>query len=214
VPVVSVTKESTNPGMAMNVFRNMVKYAPGTQIVTNENWTLVTKTRYVDERSNHHFFRVDESHKISSLEVIPNLSGYDAIAISDYDKGFLSTEQIEEICSTHEYVFLDTKKIIGPWAARARFIKINDFEYNRSKAHIGSEIEKKLICTQGELGCHFNGRSYEVPRVAVRDTSGAGDAFFASLVLRYLHSQQIEDAIKVANTLASQVVSQRGVTTI
>ena len=214
VPVVSVVREATNPGMAMNVFRNLAKYAENTNILTNIDWESVTKTRYVDDRSNHHFFRVDDSPDITRLKELPDVTRYDAIVVSDYDKGFLDRGQIQEICSTHNSVFLDTKKILGTWANNAKFIKINDYEFRRSKDFITREIERKLICTQGENGCTFKGKSYEVPRVAVRDTSGAGDAFFASLVLSYLDSSEIESAILIANRLASRVVSQRGVTTI
>ena len=38
------------------------------------------------------------------------------VIISDYDKGFLTAEDIEYIYTNHPQVFLDTKKILGNWA--------------------------------------------------------------------------------------------------
>ena len=52
---------------------------------------------------------------------------YDAIIISDYNKGFLLTEDIKLLCDhiVDVPIFLDTKKIISSWANNLTFIKIN-----------------------------------------------------------------------------------------
>ena len=54
----------------------------------------------------------------------------------------------------------------------------------------------------------------ETQKVEVKDLSGAGDSFMAALVIEYLNTNNIEDAIKFANKKASEVVKHRGVTLI
>ena len=118
--------------MAYNVFRNVVsltKFPKGIDLLTNERYEDVVKTRYVDAFSNHMFMRVDSVVNIDRIKDNNIRDGYDTVIISDYDKGFLTTEDIEYICTNHPQVFLDTKKILGNWANAARFIKINNHEY-------------------------------------------------------------------------------------
>jgi len=139
---------------------------------------------------------------------------YEIIVISDYDKGFLKKEDIEEICSKHSNVFIDTKKILGSWAEKARFIKINDFEYKNSENYITETLSNKIIHTVGSDGCEFCGVNYPVDKVEVKDVSGAGDTFMAGLVVKYFETKDIEESIKFANKCASKVVRQKGVTVI
>jgi hydroxymethylpyrimidine/phosphomethylpyrimidine kinase len=73
---------------------------------------------------------------------------------------------------------------------------------------------KKLIHTKGSDGCYFNGKNYPVNKVEVKDSSGAGDSFFAALICKYLNTKNIEESIIFANTCASEVVKHKGVTTI
>jgi bifunctional ADP-heptose synthase (sugar kinase/adenylyltransferase) len=135
----------------------------------------------------------------------------DIIVISDYNKGFLSESVIQEICHSHKNVFLDTKKILGPWADAATFIKVNDYEFRNSLPFLTQDISSKLIHTRGSNGCDFRGTNYSVESIPVRDTSGAGDSFIAALVIEYLKTNDIIASIKVANLAATRVVKTRGV---
>ena len=214
IPVLNVCDQTENGGMAKNVYRNILGIHSNCDILTNSDWNNITKTRYMHNASNHAFFRVDSSHAIRPLNLEEVCYDYDLIVISDYDKGFLSTKQIEYICSNHSLVFLDTKKILGDWANNASFIKINDYEYNNSKPFLSETLEKKIIHTQGGDGCVFRGKTYPVKKVDVRDTTGAGDTFMAALVVKYLQSDNIEQSIRFANKCASSVVRKKGVAVI
>jgi sugar/nucleoside kinase (ribokinase family) len=108
-------------------------------------------------------------------------------------------------------VFLDTKKILGKWAEKAKYIKINDYEFNNSKSFLTDNLLNKIIHTRGEDGCDFLGKNFPAERVEVRDTSGAGDSFLAALVVEYLKTFDIEKSIKAGNRVASKVVKTRGV---
>lgn len=214
VPILNITDQVDNEGMAKNVQRNILSKIKNCDIITNEDWYNVTKTRYVHDKSNHTFFRVDTPHNISRIDLNKIDYNYDIIVISDYNKGFLTTSDIEIICNNHSNVFVDTKKILGPWVKKAKFIKINDYEYNNSKSSIDSELASKIIHTMGGEGCEFQSNQYPVDKVEIKDTSGAGDSFIAGLVVEYLKEENIINAIKFANKCASEVVKHRGVSII
>ena len=133
------------------------------------------------------------------------------IVISDYNKGFLTEDLIQQVCEKHENVFLDTKRILGNWAEKAAFIKINDYEYKNSEPHLTENLRNKIIHTMGSRGCEFRGQLFPVEPREVRDTSGAGDSFMAALVLKYFETKDIESSIIYANQMASEVVQHRGV---
>jgi D-beta-D-heptose 7-phosphate kinase/D-beta-D-heptose 1-phosphate adenosyltransferase len=143
IPILHVEESSTNPGMAMNVVRNIKKYHQNCEISTNTNWQDIRKTRYVDIKSNHTFIRIDTKEHIKPFQNNIDFTKYDLIAISDYNKGFLSTNDIFEITSQHKNVFLDTKKVLGSWAENAFIIKINDYEYQRSLPYLTEELKNK-----------------------------------------------------------------------
>ena len=215
VPVLEKIRTIATPGMAHNVFRNVHSLTKSCDLITNSNWKDVQKVRYVDEKSNHMFMRVDSGEKINMINHESLSFEYESIILSDYDKGFLSEEQIEYICSNHSQVFLDTKKILGEWARNAKFIKINNHEYERSKKFIDNHISDKVIKTVGGEGCEYQGNLFPVKKkVEVLDVSGAGDTFMAALVVNYTDTYDIESAIGFANESASEVVKHRGVTII
>ena len=199
VPVLQISKTVESPGMAMNVQRNILSLVPDCELVTNPEWKTVTKTRYIHEVTNHMFVRVDTSHEIPQIDRSKLSFDYDLIVISDYNKGFLSENDIEYICNNHPKVFIDTKKPLGEWANNALYIKINDYEYRRSLPSLNPILEKKIINTTGAEGCIYQGRKYPVQKVEVVDTSGAGDSFMSALVANYLETSDIEASINFAN---------------
>ncbi|HAS85068.1 MAG TPA: hypothetical protein DCS23_03310 [Candidatus Yonathbacteria bacterium] len=215
VPALSIVNQTENPGMAMNVERNVRSIFDNCDIVTNEGWENVTKTRYMHLESNHMFIRVDTDHVIPRIDIKRVPLDYDIIAISDYNKGFLTEEDIKYLCENHDNVFIDTKKILGDWANKVKFVKINNFEYERSKDFIPKALDGKIIYTKGESGACFNGKIYPVrEKVEVNDVSGAGDSFFAALLVKYAETEDIEEAIIFANECASIAVQHKGVSVI
>ena len=216
VPVLDVIEEICNPGMAANVARNIEALGHPCDLVTQDGWELMTKTRYVHGKTNHTFIRIDSKQPISRASVrdIP-LAGYELIAISDYDKGFLTAEDIQYLCENHACVFIDSKKLLGAYLNGATCIKINNIEYERSKDRLTPELAEKTIITGGEEGARYRGVAYPVPDVVhVKDATGAGDSFFAALVVRYAETHDVPEAIRFANGCASRTVTQRGVTLV
>lgn len=212
VPVLEIEYKSENPGMAMNVQLNIKQIYDYCDLETNNEWEKITKTRYVHAVTNHMFIRIDTPHIIPRIDTSKINYKSAMIVIADYNRGFITESDIEEISNKHDLVFLDTKKKLGTWANNCKFIKINDYEFERSRSSITSELEEKIIHTKGGDGCFFRGEHFRVKRVEVRDSSGAGDAFMAALAVKYLETKNILESIKFANLGASGVVSKKGVT--
>ena len=99
VPVLNIVNQTENGGMAKNVHRNILTRNNSCDILTNSDWINVTKTRYVHNSTNHMFFRVDTSHNIPRINIDEIDYNYKLIVISDYDKGFLSVDNIWKIDS-------------------------------------------------------------------------------------------------------------------
>jgi len=214
VPILKIIDQNDNPGMAKNVYRNIKSIVESCDLLTNKNWHNITKTRYVHKSTNHMFFRVDSTEEIKRININSINYNYDHIVISDYDKGFLTEEDIVTISSNHDSVFLDTKKILGSWANKVKFIKINSHEYERSKNFMTEELNNKIIKTCGEYGCYYLNEPFPVEQQEVIDVSGAGDSFFAGLIVEYAKNKDIRASIEFANKCASKVVSQKGVSVI
>ena len=217
VPVLKPIKSKYNRGMASNVVENLKALGAKVDLITNIE--SIKKTRYVDNRSGQMVMRVDKNDNCGRIEVGGlNDNGYfDAVIISDYCKGFLLEEDINEITNRFKCpIFLDTKKQLGDWCENISFIKINEFEHKKNFERLPNYpfILDKMIVTIGSKGCKYKNKIYSVPEVSVKDVSGAGDTFLAGLVTNYLKHNNIEQAIKFANECATIVVQKRGVTTL
>ena len=217
VPVLKPIKSKYNRGMASNVVENLKALGAKVDLITNIE--SIKKTRYVDNRSGQMVMRVDKNDNCGRIEIGElNDNGYfDAVIISDYCKGFLLEEDINEITNRFKCpIFLDTKKQLGDWCENISFIKINEFEHKKNFERLPNYpfILDKMIVTIGSKGCKYKNKIYSVPEVSVKDVSGAGDTFLAGLVTNYLKHNNIEQAIKFANECATIVVQKRGVTTL
>lgn len=221
-PVFNPIFTTNNGGMALNVASNIDAIGAYVKLITQEE--NITKTRYIDERTNSLLLRIDDNDKSSkiSMNILNNMINniyenvkYDAIIVSDYCKGFLSEEDIEIIATRNSNVFLDTKKILGEWCNDVTFIKINHTEYDKTKHTIDFlGLYRKMIITRSDEGCEYNDEIFPVEKVNIKDVSGAGDTFISGLVCEYIRTNDIVQAIKFAQECATQVVQKKGVCTI
>ena len=203
VPVFVEKYRKSNKGMAGNVYENVLSLGVKCDIITNK--VDIIKIRYVEEK-------IDRIKDIN----IEALQQYDAVIISDYNKGFLLEEDIQFIADNHELVFLDTKKLLGDWARNIKFIKINEQEYERTRHLLVDKewLDEKLIVTMGSRGCIYSGNIYRVLQVEIKDLTGAGDSFLAALARKFVEEGNIFSSINYANDCATIVVQQKGVNTI
>ena len=227
-PVFQPKDTYCSAGMAGNTARNLKALGAEVDLITQKEH--VSKTRYVEEKLNYTFLRVDLGEKsITSFSSYPDLVtdeeivSYDAVVISDYGKGFLSEQDIERFCTHNKNTFIDTKKVLkdplGSYCEGAAFVKINSPEFDGIKNKIDlDKWRNKLIVTLGDRGCmYYTDRGFHhfpVDTVKVFDLSGAGDTFLAALVWKYLQSNDIYKSIECANFHASKAVQQKGVAVI
>jgi len=209
-------KKFTNGGMAMNVYNNLLSLGSKTQIITNLGWEEITKIRFIDSGTNYILMRMDSNDEVDSSCKLSdiNFEEYSAIVISDYNKGFLTEENIRYISDKHPVTFLDTKKILGEWCSNIKFIKINENEFERTKHRLSTDLLEKLIITLGPNGCMHKNRIYPVPEVIMKDASGAGDTFVAALACKYVATEDIIESILFANQSATKVVQKKGVSVV
>tara|TARA_R110000824_G_scaffold115732_5_gene266893 strand:+ start:712 stop:1464 length:753 start_codon:yes stop_codon:yes gene_type:complete len=204
-----------NGGMARNVHNNVLSLGISADLYTNQNWETINKIRYVDYRTNYIIVRIDQNDDLYGKADLKDIDfkKYDAVIISDYNKGFLTHEDIQLIAEQHPVTFLDSKKILGKWIENIKYVKINDLEFDRTKHKIPKRLMNKFIITLGPDGCKHKNKNYPVPKVEIKDASGAGDTFIAALAVEYVKSQKIEKAILFANECATSVVQKKGVST-
>ena len=233
VPVFNPVEIVDNLGMAGNVVANLNaiigKYGYkgdedsfGDSVASILSQARMTKTRYVDKKSNHIFIRVDENDSVSLLnkdEFIKDaISQSNAIVISDYDKGFLDDEIIEWICEIgkDKMIFLDSKRYLTQdILSSVDFVKLNAGEYENVPARFKILYENKFIVTLGSKGAMYKSKLYPSNNpLQTIDVSGAGDTFMAAFVFKFVKTKDVGESIEFANEMAQIVVSKRGISTI
>lgn len=207
VPVFITENTVTLDGMAKNVGNNLKSLGCK---VTGFFGVPSTKTRFIDSRSKQHIMRLDDDRDPEgqfNAEIF-DMSEYDAVVISDYDKGYVGYKTILDIVNYFSGpIFIDTKKIdLTAFDREDVYVKINLHEYNSLVGYC-----KNIITTLGKEGARYKDHVYQAPQVEVADVCGAGDTFLAALAYEYLNTDDINKAIQFANRAASVTVKHIGV---
>jgi bifunctional ADP-heptose synthase (sugar kinase/adenylyltransferase) len=217
VPVIIPIEETRNFGMSGNVVKNVSAMNPNVDIVHLCQKEPISKTRYVDKKSNHMFLRVDQGeNNIEEFNLNTSktnlMSNVDFVIVSDYDKGFLSNDILIQIGKVAKLSILDSKKKLNKEIIDSfTFVKLNEYEYENNK---DLKECRNIITTLGSKGAKFGGVIYNSPDPKETiDVSGAGDTFTAAFILEYYKTKNVGDSIIHANKMASIVVSKRGVAT-
>ena len=212
VPVLDQTKIEERPGMAANTEMNLRSFGINTLLLSQRE--VITKTRFVDTNSGYQFMRLDETPEVTSItsaEVKMALMHInpDAIVISDYDKGYISDENLWLLCNNiNRPVFVDTKKR-RLFQKDNVYWKINKKEYDDLvQDHLPDNSH--LVVTLGSAGASWNGLIFKPEPVKVFDVCGAGDTFMASLVYKFLKTKDMGASIEFANKAAAISVTHPG----
>ena len=206
VPVLQFHSTTSNPGMAANVYENLLAFGVEVDFMTNGE--KIKKVRYVDVKSGQNLLRTDYDIELLpwSGRLATSLDEYDAVVISDYNKGFVTYEAIEGLRDQFQGpIFIDTKKTDLARFAHC-YVKINELEY-----HSRTSTCENLIVTRGRLGAMYKDKLYATVQQEVVDVCGAGDTFLAALAYQYLNTNSIEQAINFANRCSAITVGHRGV---
>ena len=211
VPVVKINEWKEKEGMGGNVKSNLT--ALGSDVTFIHNEEPIQKTRIIDSRYHQQLFRLDrEDTPVAKLDVktLPNFKDFDAIVVSDYDKGFLPLHVLGEISdrayTSNVKLFIDTKKnyLNG---VKGAYVKLNEFEYN-ALAH--EDKSNEYVVTLGSKGTKYKDTIYPAKEVNMFDPTGAGDTFLSAFVSCFLTTENMETAIKFANKCAAVSVTKLG----
>lgn len=205
VPVFKYSHKEERGGMARNVKANLeelgckVDYLSGTTNV---------KTRLIDIRSKQQIVRIDNDQQSHPITIETTLPMYDAIVISDYNKGAVSYELVEELRKEFKGpIFVDSKK-----HDLKRFegciIKINQHEFSQLVSKPSERTD--LIVTYGDNGVVWGVHAFAAKRVEVADVCGAGDTFLSALCYQYLNTNDMSQAIKFAISASAVAVQHVG----
>ena len=216
VPILNPIRTTKNPGMAGNTLANIKALTPDNYTMSIGQVESITKTRYVEQKTNHMFLRVDEGEeKITpfewSLDIDVLIGKADIVIVSDYNKGFLRNADLKEIARKSTLSILDSKrKLTNDIIEGFTFIKLNESE-RLTNPDLTTD---NIITTLGKKGAEYQNMLFESPDPQdTIDVSGAGDTFIASFIAKYYQTKDIRLAMKFANQMSAEVVSKRGVVT-
>ena len=212
VPVLDQTRIEERPGMAGNTELNLKAFGVNTVLLSQRE--PITKTRFVDTNSGYQLMRLDETPKVSRIanaevKMAMMHMNPDAIVISDYDKGYISDDDLWHLCHNfNRPVFVDTKKR-RLFHKDNVFWKINKKEYDLlDRDHMPNDTH--LIVTLGSRGVMWSGFTFQPQVVKVFDVCGAGDTFLAALVYEFLKTSNMQKSIDLANRAAAISVTHPG----
>ncbi len=190
------------------------------------------KTRVIDQATGKQIIRIDNRLKYSdrNIELYKSVFGeidksFDAVIVSDYAKGLVNGFTLEKLKDYKGLVFVDSKNPdLAFWNDVPNcIIKVNDKEYSRRV----SDPKNTHIVTHGKDGAILNFYWSDesvlpfdiVPipseeKIDSPDVIGAGDVFLAGLVVKYLQTNDLPQAINFANMVAGKSVQQQGTTEV
>lgn len=206
VPVFEPKYEIVKDGMAGNVRKNLEALGCTVNFLHGKT---SRKKRIIDQRSKQQLLRIDNDTASDPITIDSELPEYDAIVISDYNKGAVSYELVEDLRSRFKGpIFIDTKK-----TDLARFngcyVKINQLEKKRATS---LPDDKWLIVTHGSDGAVWNGWVFPAEVVGdVTDVTGAGDTFLSAFAYEFLIQEFVQAAIKFAIRASGITVRHVGV---
>ncbi len=217
VPVLKPIEVVENDGMSGNVVKNIVAINSEALVTNWSQDEIIVKTRFVEKKSNHMFIRVDEGeYNVTPIELtndrLKEISEFDIVIISDYDKGFLSNEDLTIIGKNAKLSIIDSKRILSEEViSNFSFVKLNEKESIQNSNLLN---HKNIIVTLGSRGTSYLGKIFSSPNPQETiDVSGAGDTFTSAFIVKFKESNNVEESIIYANNLSSLVVSKRGVAT-
>ena len=203
-------------------------------ILIQDDRPTTKKTRVVS--LNQQLLRIDweskESVKGETLrkirEVIKELS-VDGIIVSDYAKGVITKEIIEEIKGKNVFWSVDPRPVNKPLYRGASLMTPNEKELRELANPLKGEVEllgirlkeeldlDTLVVTRGAKGMtlfreyikHFPARARKV-----YDVTGAGDTVIAVLTAFKLAGASWEESCEIANICAGIVVGEFGTASV
>lgn len=195
--------------------------------------TLVKNRIVVNEKIK---YRIDNLKKIdgdcvqffsSFIKSFLKKNAFDAVIISDYDKGTITKEIVDFLKKCTNLLIVDSKRFDLSLYKNCDILKINQYEkeiQDTNKNYIVESFFKYCVITKGPNGTELrmyeqikdfkykiNSIDFPVKSVDMKDVTGCGDTHTAALLYSILGKKSdIFSAINFANECASTVVQKFG----
>ena len=212
--------------------------------IQSENYNTICKSRVMAK--GQQLCRLDEEDVSQDIQediqqclasISKNQFDYDAIVLSDYNKGIVSDYMAKEIIKMANKnkvpIVVDPKSNHIQKYAGATFLTPNlskfqgmvgnidldnlDFLVNTGQTLISENNIQFMIVTRSEKGMSVisqnNHQHYATKAIEVSDVTGAGDTVVAALALGLSLNLRAKDIIHFANLAAGVVVSKVGTAT-
>jgi rfaE bifunctional protein kinase chain/domain len=217
VPVFIEENKEVRPGGAANVAENLRALGCQDRVVFPETTSISRKFRYVV--GHQQLLRIDEDHTCepSAADIaraVQAAESADVIVLSDYAKGWLTSELCQAVIATGKPVVVDPKG--GDWDKYAGCTVIcpNDQELNAYLNYPAPTraLWQKMIHKRGKLGLEILDGPHRPPEVIpaqarhVFDVVGAGDTVTAVVAAAIGADAELGDAARLANYAAGYVV--------
>ena len=235
--IIGLTGNDRAGGILINILENRgIKY----EGVFRCSKPTTVKTRVIAHNQQVVRFDKEDSNKIDGkvfrglLEYISKaIPDYDAVIISDYKKGVISSELVRAVLKVSKpmniFVSVDPKighfqfyknvSLITPNIHEASVASGIEIKDEISLINAGRALLRKVSCnaaliTRGEHGMSLfeKNKVSHIPTVArnVYDVTGAGDTVIATFTLAYAAGANMEEAAVIANHAAGIVVGELG----
>ena len=215
-------------------------------IIKDPNKPTTLKTRIIsddqqlvriDEESHSEISSKIQSQLLNSISRVIQTYKPDAVIISDYNKGVITSkiakETIKMVKKLGAFIAVDPKgtdftkysgaNVITPNRREAEitsgFLLSDKTMLVKALKKINNETKTQgVLITKGKDGVSFikNNRVFEIPAIKkhVYDVTGAGDTFISVFTLSVLCSDSWGTSVYIANVAASIVISNLGTTTL
>lgn len=186
-------------------------------LVQSDELKTIVKQRIMS--AGQQLLRIDEEDKVAFDLCLPLGYEWDAIVVSDYNKGAITPHVMSQVRRTRSTIIVNGKPQNLKLYEDVDVLTFNRKEYEACKMS-GMEICKELgikhlVVTLGKDGiiCCTKEKEFRVEGIKVEavDVVGAGDTVVAVLTYALIRYNNIEKAIALAN-LAGSVVVQKSKT--
>lgn len=254
VPILDVVRRTEVPGGAANVAVNIASLGDvevSLCSVTYNDLDLrkygvieggivgseLVKTRYVDADGKL-ITRVDSAKRFDDedidyfesmfLKTRACLQNYDAIVISDYDKG-LVTEEVARACiDSGKLTIVDSKRADLSIFRGADILKVNENEFAKNVSGEFETLTKYVVVTLGPRGAkllttqkqsdnryRIDEEHFATDRVPVAYTVGVGDTHTAALAVALVEDfNDVRKAVKFATACATIAATKQGTSVV
>jgi D-beta-D-heptose 7-phosphate kinase / D-beta-D-heptose 1-phosphate adenosyltransferase len=225
-----------NGDIIKNLLKKKINFLP----IVSSNFKTINKLRYVTDYG--HVLRVDDenlktnkrSFKLDFIKKRLNQISFDAIYVSDYNKGFIDSSIIKFIRSLKQkktLLFVDTKnynlnlyrnfdfiKPNKPFIESLINKKINLLQNKKDITQLRLLIKKfalkNMIITMGSKGALYlnNKKKFfsKAKKVEFYNLSGAGDVFGSVFISNFLINNDEKKSLDLANLKTSEAIQKPG----